>query len=58
MNVSGYLLYALYMSIGYFTDIKGAGTVVLADLLFVYHAMFIMIVFSIQCIIYPVSISL
>lgn len=54
MNFSGYLLYTLYMSIGYFTTIKGAGTVVIADLLFVYHAMFMMILYSIQFLMYPV----
>lgn len=55
MNFSGYLLYTIYTSLGYFTKIKGAGTVLLPDLLFVYHAMFMLLLFLIQFIIYPVT---
>lgn len=44
------------MTLGYFTTIKGAGTVVLADLLFVYHAMLMMILYGIQFVIYKVVI--
>lgn len=55
MNISGYMLYTIYMNIGYFTHIKGAGTVTLSDLIFVYHTMLMMILYTIQCIIYPVK---
>lgn len=54
MNFSGYLLYTIYTSLGYFTHIKGAGTVLLADLLFVYHAMFMLLLFLCQFLLYPV----
>lgn len=37
LNITGYGLYTIYSSVGYFTDIPGAGTVVIADLVFVYH---------------------
>ena len=53
MNVSGYTLYTLYTSIGFFTDLEGAGTVVLADLLFVYHAMFCLTIEIIQALYFP-----
>lgn len=43
------------MTVGYFTDIKGAGTVVIADLIFVYHAMLMVTIYAVQCIIYPVN---
>ena len=57
MNFSGYLLYSIYMSLGYFTDIKGAGTVILPDLIFVYHAMLMMLIYGIQSILYKVLIN-
>ena len=43
LNLIGYTFYGIYSSIGYFTNTKGAGTVVLADLIFVYHAIPIVI---------------
>jgi hypothetical protein len=51
-NISGYTFYAIYSSVGYFTDIPGAGTVVIADLIFIYHAIVMMTVKVIQCFIY------
>ena len=53
MNICGYTYYALYSSIGYFTDIQGAGTVVTFDLIYAYHAMFCVVIEGIQSIIYP-----
>jgi len=53
-NITGYTLYTIYSSIGYFTDIQGAGTVVIGDLIFVYHSVLMIIIQSIQCLIYEV----
>lgn len=53
-NISGYTFYAIYSSVGYFTNIKGAGTVVIADLIFIYHAIVMMSVKVIQCFRYEV----
>lgn len=53
-NITGYTFYIIYSSVGYFTDIKGAGTVVIADLVFVYHAALMVVIETIQCIIYEV----
>ena len=53
MNISGYIFYGLYSTIGYFTDVPGAGTVVLADILFVYHALFMVFILTVQASIYP-----
>lgn len=53
-NISGYLLYSIYSSIGFFTDIPGAGTVVVADLVFFYHALLMVAVQTVQSWIYPV----
>ncbi len=50
----GYTLYGIYSTIGYFTDIKGAGTVLLPDLIFVYHAIPVVIFQVGQCFYYPV----
>jgi hypothetical protein len=55
LNITGYSLYTIYLSAGYFTHLSGAGTVVIADIIFVYHAMFFIIVHSIQAVIYPVK---
>jgi cystinosin len=51
-NISGYALYSIYSSIGYFTTIKGAGTVVIGDLVFVYHSVLMVIIQIYQCTIY------
>ena len=53
-NISGYTFYAIYSSVGYFTNIKGAGTVVIADLIFIYHAIVMMSVKVVQCFMYEV----
>lgn len=53
-NITGYTFYIIYSSVGYFTDIKGAGTVVIADLVFVYHAALMVVIETIQCVIYEV----
>lgn len=53
MNICGYTYYTLYSSIGYFTDIEGAGTVVILDLIYVYHAMFCVIIEGLQSLYYP-----
>ena len=49
----GYAFYGIYTTIGYFTDIQGAGTVLLGDLLFVYHAIPLVILMAVQCWYYP-----
>jgi hypothetical protein len=54
-NINGYTFYTVYSSIGYFTDIHGAGTVVIADLIFVYHSILMVAVQAVQCCIYEVS---
>ena len=38
---------------GYFFKYKGAGTVVIADLIFVYHALLMCLILSVQALIYP-----
>lgn len=53
MNINGYLFYGIYSTLGYFFHMKGAGTVVFADLFFVYHALLMCLVLSIQALIYP-----
>ncbi len=53
MDVVGYVFYAIYSTLGYFFEFKGAGTVVIADLVFSYHALFITLVLSVQACIYP-----
>ena len=53
MNISGYLFYGIYSTLGYFFEFKGAGTVVIADLVFVYHALLMCFILSIQAFIYP-----
>ncbi len=57
LNISGYIFYVIYSNVGYFTDLKGAGTVVIGDLIFVYHALLMVAIQIIQCLIYPVSIT-
>jgi hypothetical protein len=51
-NISGYTFYTIYSSVGYFSDIGGAGTVVIADLVFVYHSMLMIAIQVVQCCIY------
>lgn len=53
MNISGYLFYGIYSTLGYFFEFKGAGTVVIADLIFVYHALLMCFILSVQACIYP-----
>ncbi len=53
MNTFGYTFYSIYSTLGYFFHAKGAGTVVVADLFFAYHALFICLVLGIQACIYP-----
>lgn len=55
MNISGYLFYSIYSTLGFFFKVKGAGTVVVADLIFVYHALLMCLVLSIQACIYPLG---
>jgi hypothetical protein len=56
-NISGYTFYTIYSTAGYFTDIKGAGTVVIADLIFVYHSVAMVAIQTIQCFIYEVCVG-
>lgn len=53
MNISGDLFYGIYTTLGYFFHFKEAGTVVIADLVFIYHALLMCLVLSIQACIYP-----
>ena len=53
-NVSGYTFYTIYTTLGYFTDLEGAGTVVIADLVFVYHSVVMVAMQVYQCCIYKV----
>lgn len=56
LNFNGYAFYTIYSSVGYFIpEVKGAGTVVIADLIFVYNAMAMMLVQLFQFCIYEVS---
>lgn len=55
MNISGYIFYGIYSTLGYFFSFKGAGTVVIADLIFVYHALLMCLVLSVQALIYPLG---
>lgn len=54
-SFTGYTYYTIYLTLGRFTDIKGAGTVVIADLIFIYHTVIMIIIQLIQCITYDVS---
>lgn len=54
LNVSGYTFYTIYTTLGYFTDLEGAGTVVIADLVFVYHSVLMVAIQVYQCCIYKV----
>ena len=53
MNISGYTLYGIYSTLGYFFHEKGAGTVVIADLFFVYHALAMVFIQTCQVLYYP-----
>jgi hypothetical protein len=52
-NVVGYMFYATYSTLGFFFLDPGAGTVVLADIIFIYHGLLMVFVWAIQAIIYP-----
>jgi len=53
MNIFGYTFYSIYSSLGFFWGFEGAGTVVVADLFFAYHALAICFVLAFQAFIYP-----
>jgi hypothetical protein len=53
-SFTGYTYYTIYLTLGRFSNLKGAGTVVIADLIFIYHTVFMIIIQLIQCIIYHV----
>jgi hypothetical protein len=53
MNICGDLLYGIYSTLGYFFHFRGAGTVVVADLVFIYHALLMCVILTIQACIYP-----
>jgi hypothetical protein len=53
LNLTGFTFYATYSSFGYFANDPGAGQVDINDLCFAYHAIFIVLVTGVQCIIYP-----
>jgi hypothetical protein len=52
-NIFGYAFYSIYSTLGYFFKMKGAGTVVIADLVFAYHALTICFVLAAQAVMYP-----
>ena len=58
LNITGYGLYTIYSTVGYFTDIPGAGTVVIADLVFVYHGVLMVTIQVYQVWKYEVTICL
>ena len=53
MNITGYTFYGMYSTLGYFFKAKGAGTVVVADLFFIYHALLMVVILAGQVLIYP-----
>lgn len=53
MNIVGYVFYGFYSTLGYFFHEPGAGTVVFADLFFVYHALLMCLIWCVQACIYP-----
>jgi hypothetical protein len=53
LNIFGFTFYSIYSTLGFFYKMQGAGTVVIADLVFAYHALFITIVLSFQACWYP-----
>ena len=53
LNICGFAFYAIYSSIGFFTTLTGAGTVVLADIVFAYHALIMVLIWLCQTFIYP-----
>jgi hypothetical protein len=52
-NIVGYTFYGIYSTLGYFFEAKGAGTVVIADLIFIYHGFLMVVIWAIQAYIYP-----
>jgi len=56
LNLVGFTFYSIYTSEGYFGNFGneyGLGQVTIQDLLFAYHALAIVIITCIQCLIYP-----
>ena len=53
MNLAGYTFYGFYSTLGFFFHAEGAGTVVIADLFFVYHAFLMCLIWVVQGMIYP-----
>ena len=53
MNICGDLLYGIYSTLGFFFHFQGAGTVVIADLVFIYHALLMCVILATQAWIYP-----
>ena len=53
MNLTGYVLYSIYCTLGYFFDESGAGTVIPGDVFFAYHGIFMTCVICCQVAIYP-----
>jgi hypothetical protein len=52
-NMVGYVFYGIYTTLGYFYKDPGAGTVVIADLIFIYHGILMVLIWIIQAVIYP-----
>lgn len=57
-SLTGYTFYTIYLTVGAFTHLEGAGTIVIADMVFIYHTVIVIIIQLIQCIIYEVISSL
>lgn len=54
LNITGFTLYSIYTTVGFFfPEVEGAGTVVIADLVFCYHAILMNMILTIQVLIYP-----
>lgn len=52
-NIVGYTFYGIYSTLGFFFKDKGAGTVVIGDLVFIYHGIVMVAIWAIQAYIYP-----
>jgi hypothetical protein len=53
LNTFGYTFYSIYSTLGFFFGMEGAGTVVVADIVFAYHALLCCVVLGVQAYIYP-----
>lgn len=53
MNLTGFLLYSIYNTYGYFVDSTETGKVDLNDIIFAYHALFATGLTVVQIMIYP-----